>query len=191
MTAYTTPSTLNINDLVSDSIYNDQLVNNIKHLHEAINSIVVLEHQAASGTSAGDFTSGAWQTRTLNTEVVDVNNVCALSSNQFTLEAGTYEIRWWAGAFRVDKHQTRIQNATDATTIALGMNSASDQLDSGADTVEHTTISAGATRFTIAAGKALELQHRCQTTSAGAGARGSASSWGTEVYAQVWLRKVA
>lgn len=190
MTDYTSPSTRSNNFLVDEDVYNDELVNNIKHLHEAINSIVILEDQKAQNTDGGTFTSGAWQTRTLNTEVADVNSVCTLSSNQFTLSAGTYDIVFWAMGVACDRHQTRIQNVTDGTTIRLGVSAYSDSMDNSGDALLIATLSQGAGRFTIAASKALELQHRCETTKATNG-YGVAANFTTEVYAQVWLRKVA
>ena len=48
------------------------------------------QDQKASGTAGGDFTSGAWQTRTLNTEVFNTITGSALAANQVTLPAGTY-----------------------------------------------------------------------------------------------------
>lgn len=169
---------------------NEQWSDNIKHLHEAINSIIILEERQTQGTDGGTFTQGAWQTRALNTEAIDVNGNCALSSNQFTLDAGTYEIVFWAAAFGCNGHQCRIQNVTDGTTVQNGATVNVDNQDSGGDTVETSNVSQGADRFTIAAGKALELQHRCTTTQATNGF-GKAANVATEVYAQVWLRKVA
>jgi hypothetical protein len=145
---------------------------------------IQLRDEKSSGTNGGTFTSGSWQTRTLNTETQDTGNDCSLSSNQFTLGAGTYEVEAWAGGNKVSAHQLRIQNITDGTTVIVGQTI----LASDANGVFNTASLRG--RFTIASSKAFELQHRCGTTRSTNGF-GSASSWGTEVYAEVVLRKVA
>lgn len=145
---------------------------------------VNIQDQKSSGTAGGGFTSGAWQTRTLQTEVSDDASIATLASNQITLAAGTYEMRAAATAAAVDRHQLRLQNVTDTTTtVGPGLNSVA--LAAGPD--QTTAILAG--RFTIAASKALELQHRCQTTRATDGF-GFSASWGTEVYAMVEFWKV-
>lgn len=190
MTDYTTPVTVIQDELITVDKINEQWQDNIKHLHEAINSIIILEEQQTQGTDGGTFTSGAWQTRALNTEVLDVNGNCSLSSNQFTLDAGTYEIVFWAVGFSCNAHQCRIQNVTDGTTVQNGSVVTSENQDGATNGLEIATTSHGADRFTVAASKALELQHRCQTTKNTDGF-GNALNATTEVYAQVWLRKVA
>ena len=77
----------------------------------------VIADQKTSGTDGGTFTSGAWRTRDLNTEVTDVDNIVSISSNQFTLQAGTYLIKARATAYDCDRHQLRLRNITDGTTV--------------------------------------------------------------------------
>ena len=152
------------------------------HLTDITKRLIILEDQKSSGTNGGGFTSGAWQTRTLNTEVYDAGGYCTLSSNQFTLSAGTYLIIAHAPAFTVNNHQARVQNITAGTTLATGGTVASTTNVSNPSTIVSV--------FTVAAGQALEIQHRAETTRATDGF-GQASSWGTEVYTQVLLVKVA
>ncbi len=138
----------------------------------------------ASSTDGGSFTSGAWQTRTLNTEDIDTTGFLVLASNQMTLAAGTYDIRGTAPALNVNRNQVRLYNVTDSVEILLG------------SAVFCSTFPEGSQaevvgRFTIAAGKALELQHRCETTSASAIGRGAGITWGANVFAVVQLWKVA
>lgn len=149
-------------------------------------SVVILRDEKASGTAGGTFTSGAWQTRTLNTEAVDNGGVCSLASNQFTLTAGTYEIVASAPALFVGSHQAKLYNATDATDIILGAS----EYSSTALADGFTTRSFVTGRFTIAVSKALEIRHRCTTTKATNGF-GAAGSFGTEVYTEVFLRRVS
>ena len=55
-------------------------------------SYAIIAEQQSAGTEAGTFTSGAWRTRSLNTEITDPDGIVSLSSNGFTLQAGTYFI---------------------------------------------------------------------------------------------------
>ena len=64
--------------------------------------------QRTSDTDVGTFTSGAYRTRALNVHAYDPDNIVSLSSNQFTLQAGTYIIRWSCLAFQVDHHHTKL-----------------------------------------------------------------------------------
>ncbi len=57
--------------------------------------MVVVVDEKAANTSGGTFTSGAWQTRTLNTLTVNDDGIASLSDDQITLPAGTYEIEIW------------------------------------------------------------------------------------------------
>ena len=144
---------------------------------------VKLQDVKASGTNGGTFTSGAWQTRTLNTKW-DPHLLCSLSSNQFTLRAGKWRIRAWAPAFNGHQHQARLFNVTDSLLILTGMSQYTQ-----ADGTTAVTQSVIVGEFVIAASKALELQHRCATTGTTSGF-GAADSFGDEVYARVELEFV-
>jgi hypothetical protein len=121
----------------------------------------------------------------LNTEVSDVGNYGSLASNQITLDAGTYIIRASAPAFATNRHQTRLQNVTDATTVLIGT---SEHNNTQGDGNQSRSWVHGL--FTIGSGKALELQHQCQATRATFGL-GVEGNFTTEVYAVVELWKVA
>lgn len=126
-----------------------------------LSKYAVIADQKASGTQGGTFTSGSWATRDLNTEVFDPDGIVAISSNHFTLAAGTYRIWWAAPASGVDSHQTRLQNTTDASTVAVG----SAAFDNAVN-VYSNGWSIGEARVTIAGNKDFEIQHQCQTTNA-------------------------
>jgi hypothetical protein len=142
------------------------------------------EDQKAQNTSGGTFTSGSWQTRVINTEVSDVGGHGTLASNQITLAAGTYIIRASAPAFATNRHQARLQNVTDATTVLVGT---SEHTDTQGDGNQSRSWVQG--RFTIGASKALEIQHQCQGTRPTFGF-GVESNFTTEVYTVVELWKV-
>ena len=127
-------------------------------LDVAFKSYAIICDQKTSGTHGGTFTSGDWRTRDLNTEISDVDGIVSISSNQFTLQAGTYLVVASAPAFVVDRHMIRMMNETDGTVVEYG-------------TSEYTNSSDGTnnrsflkTRFTISGAKDFEISHRCQTT---------------------------
>ncbi len=147
--------------------------------------LLLLQDQKTAGTAGGGFTSGAWQTRTLNTEVIDEIG-STLSSNQFTLPAGTYFAEWSAPASLVNSHKTKLRNITDGTDILIGQVAYAASAG-GTITMTH---SHGSGRFTLAAQKTIELQHQCTTTKAtdGFGLAGGFSV--IEIYSEVKVWKV-
>jgi len=144
----------------------------------AAGDIILIQDQQTSGTAGGTFTAGAWQTRVLNTEVLDVGGHASIASNQVTLAAGTYDLWATATTNATNRHQLRLQNITDTATEIIGANA-----DANSQSVLFGQI-------TLAAAKALELQHRCMTTRATDGF-GEAHSFGTEIYGQIMFKKVA
>ena len=144
----------------------------------------VIADQKTSGTDGGTFTSGAWRTRDLNTEVTDVDNIVSISSNQFTLQAGTYLIKARATGYDCDRHQLRIRNITDASTVRFGISNFVNQTYN----VFSTAVVVG--RTTISGAKVFELQHQAQSTKTTFGLR-VASNFNTEVFAEVEIYKEA
>lgn len=138
-----------------------------------------------SGTAGGTFTSGAWQTRDLNTLEGDTGFV-SLSANQFTLQPGKYEIEASAPAHLVDSHKVKLRNITDSTDDIIGRNAHSTDSNTGAD----ITSSELNDTVTLTATKTFEIQHRCQVSRSGNGF-GIAASFGVdEIYTQVKITKV-
>ncbi len=141
----------------------------------------------ADGTSGGTFTSGAWQTRDLNTTEGDFSKFGSLSSNQFTLQAGKYHIEADATASYVLGHAAKIRNITDSVDSILGMSARS----SGSTADEVETIARVLGVITVTASTTFELQHRCTQTRASTGF-GIATSFGVgEIYSQIKITKIA
>jgi hypothetical protein len=146
----------------------------------------VLVGQRSAGDPDGAFASGAWRTRLVNVKRYDLFNVVTLTpaTSRFVLAAGTYVVEWSAPGWKVGRHQTRLWNASDNTTIGIGTSSFSAV---GATEVDgDMTTSLGTAMITVIAGRNLEIQHQCSTT----GSFGSAANFGiSEIYAQVkiWL----
>jgi hypothetical protein len=124
----------------------------------AFESYAVIADQKTSNTDAGTFSSGDWRTRDLNTELFDPDGIVSISSNQFTLGAGTYYMVAYAPAHRVDKHIARVRNVTDSVDVAFGT---SEVANNG---TYNTSTSKVFARVTITSSKAFEVQHKCETT---------------------------
>lgn len=148
---------------------------------------LLVRHELAAGTNGGTFTSGAWQTRPLNTTVVNTISGASLAVNQITLPAGTYLVRTAATGALVDAHKSRLQNITD-TVSYIGL-----VADARAASPGSETQATGTYQFTITAAKVFELQHYCQTTRASDGfgqGLGAATGGVTEVFAEVYVQKI-
>jgi len=145
----------------------------------------IFNETQASGTQGGTFTSGSYLKRTLNTTVI--NNIvgCSIAASVITLPAGTYEVSGSAIGYSVDRHKSRLQNTSDATTLQIGTT----ELVGGASGTQTRTFIDGG--FTLAASKTIELQHRCQDTLATYGWGVSSGFGDSEIYSQITITKVA
>lgn len=147
--------------------------------------IAVISDQKANSTAGGTFTSGAYQTRTLNTKSDPDLIITSLSSNQFVLPAGSYQIIASAAGNKVNRHRTRLFNITDAATVIQGTNNFGDQAVGDGN----RSFTMGA--FAITASKTFEFQHRCQTTKATNGFGEPTTTGGeVEVYAIVEITRL-
>lgn len=147
-------------------------------------NIAILEDQKSQNTAGGTFTTGADRTRDLNTEVSDPAGLVSLSTNQFTLGAGTYLIEWSAPGNQCGAHQSLLYNVTDTTEVKRGSSNV------GLTGSSTNTPSAGSAIVTIAASKAFEVRHRCASTQNTNGF-GFPANLATEVYTRVRIEKLA
>lgn len=136
----------------------------------------VLEDQKSAGTNGGTFTSGAWQTRTLNTEVYDPSGLMGLASNQFTPTVNGW-VEWSAPARGVGAHKTRLYNVTGASVVAYGSSAYAES-----STAVGASMSVGGGQ--VSAGVAYRIEHY-GTVGRGADGWGVAQGTGTEVYTRV------
>ena len=139
-------------------------------------SYAVIEDQKGAGANGGTFTSGAWRTRDLNTEIFDPDNIVSISSNQFTLQAGNYFIEASAPAYHVDRHQAALYDITADNFHTVGTN---EYAKGDAGTGSRSIVTA---RVTISSANVYEIRHRCQTTFAtyGFGVFIGTSQWITD-----------
>jgi len=142
--------------------------------------------EKSASVDGGSFTSGSWVTRTLNTEVYDENSL-TLSSNRISLGSGDWIVQARAPAYGVEDHQVRLYNYSDSTVIAVGTSMHTAAISASTFVENDSWVFA---KFTLASTKSIELQHRCATTRASNGL-GNGNTWGTNVYAELWIWKTA
>lgn len=135
----------------------------------------VLEAQFASGTNGGSVTTGAWETRPINTEVYDPGGIVSLSSNVFTTTK-TCWVQWSAIVYKCDQAKTRILRTSDSAEF-YGMTGWADSITGGSHTVELT----GEALLTAGSYK---IEQRSGSAHANEG-MGIAASMGTEIYLRV------
>ena len=157
-------------------------------LDVSFKSYAIIADVKSGGNNGGTFTSGAWRTRDLNTEIADDDGIVSISSNQFTLQAGTYRISASACVHRSERHQLALYNVTDTSFVQKGINSYAQ----GGDVVTNAVL---LSKFTITGAKVFEIQHRCQSTESDEGfgikiQTGNSNGWDTdEVYCLVEIFK--
>jgi len=164
-----------------------------------IGSASVSEIQTA-GTNGGTFTSGAWQTRTLNTITSSVSWI-SLASNIITLTSGSYFIFGYASVSNVDANQCRLQNTTAGTTTIYGGSSTCNSNIALVDSVLGILNITGTASFvncshilgyfTIASSSTFQLQHRCVTTKTNTGFGLACNFGSSEVYSQLIFYKLS
>ena len=155
-------------------------------LARAITQYAKLSDTKAANTNGGTFTASAWRTRDLNTEDSDADGIVSISSNQFTLQAGTYRIYASAPAYAVDRHKAKLRNTSDSSDTIIGTTEFT-----GTASGSPATRSIVAGEFTISAQKTFEIQHYCTTTCTTNGFGVAANVGVSEVYTVVEIWKVA
>lgn len=146
--------------------------------------IAYLKDVKAAGTNSGTFTTGAYRVRDLNTIEGD-SSIVSLSSNRFTLQAGTYHIEILAPAFTVGTHHCTLYNFTDSTIDIIGTPARAIESGNGGS---NYAIAMG--RIVIASAKEFDIHHRSELTTATNGF-GIRSNFGiSEIYTTVKITKV-
>ena len=160
-------------------------IDNILIEQRPYEQVVYLKDVKGDAVEGGSFSSGSWLTRTLNTEEKPCDySFLSLSSSQFTLSPGIYDIYGGAPAFQVSTHQVRLRNISDDTTDILGAQVNAPTSDS---THNHSTLHG---YVSITSSKTFELQHRCTTTKTANGFGLSAGLGESSIYATVRIKKI-
>ncbi|TDI79449.1 MAG: collagen-like protein [Caldithrix sp.] len=116
------------------------------------NAYVMVSEQESSGTSVASNTGG-FQTRNINTEDADPQNIASVSSSQITLAAGTYRCIISCPVFKSGGTRARLQNITTGSTLLLGTS------ERAGITVDFVTRVPVVGRFTLTVQSVLEIQH--------------------------------
>ena len=145
-----------------------------------------VSYQLAQNTAGGDTSTGVWIKVPVNTEDWDTANLVSVASGQITIaSAGNYFIQGWSLAYLPNaRHQSRLQNVTDASTSITGSSNYSPSTG-GNVLLDRATVSG---RITIAGSKTYELQHIVQAGEVADGL-GVAANFTTEVFAEVLIWK--
>jgi hypothetical protein len=147
--------------------------------------MLLLADEKASATDGGGCTSGSWFTRALTTEQRNTISGASLSSNQFTLPAGTYRVTASAPGHRVDQLQARLYNVTDAAVVAYGTSEYASS--AGSYTSARSDLT---TVVSITASKAFRIEFRCNTTRATNGLGVGSGFGNTEIYTTAEITKL-
>ena len=148
-------------------------------------ALLHVRDEKSNGTSGGTG-STSFTARDLNTVMTNEISGASLATNQITLPSGTYYIHASAPVYNSDSHKIKLRNTTDSSDTIIG----SSERGGTASNSQSRSILNG--RFTIAAQKVFEIQHRLDTTGAGSDGLGVRSNMSvTEVYTDVQIWKVA
>jgi hypothetical protein len=151
------------------------------------NYVLHMQDQKSSGTSGGGLTSGGFTQRALNTVVTNTITGASLSSNQFTLPAGTFLLHALVPGYFCGFHQGLIYDVSGAADFIYGTpeySPASGVADSSQTTSKIRKI------FTIGSSKTFEVEQRCSTTNSSNG-RGVPVGFGhIEIYTDVLIQKL-
>lgn len=162
---------------------------------------VVLLDVKTSGTNGGSAALGI-QTRDINTIVADgvtstdvgggaSDSFVSIASNQFDLDAGTYQFRGSCPALVTGQHKANIRNVTDATDPAELMGT-SEFSENAAGTGNDVTRSHINGSIVIAGTKTFEIRHEVAVAAATSGL-GLASGFTSksEIYTYLEITKLA
>ena len=148
-------------------------------------SYAIIADQKSQGTDGGASTGGTWHIRDLNTELADPDGIVSISSNQFTLQAGSYFIEARAPSYQPTRHRLKLyQTSGSAADVAFGTN---EFMSYGSGTAVQTTAFLSC-RITISTATTYEIRHYIQNSKAGNGL-GVAVSQGAELYCLVKIFK--
>ena len=146
-------------------------------------SYAIIVDQKSSGTDAGSSSGGSWNTRDLNTELADPDGIVSISSNQFTLQAGSYFLEAFAPAYQPSRHKLKLyQTSGTAADIAFGTGT----FTSNTNAIQSTAFLS--CRLTISTATTYEIRHYVQESKSGNGL-GVAISQGVELYCIVKIFK--
>ena len=142
-------------------------------------SYAIICDRKSNGVNGQNLVSGGWRVRDLNHEIADADGIVSISSNRFTLQAGTYLIKANAPQYGRGYSQIRLYNYTDSSTFADGQSNFANY----GDNIYNSAFVWG--RTTISGAKEFEVLHRCSEGSGTAGG-GVGAGGGFTVYYEIY-----
>ncbi len=144
---------------------------------------IAIFHETQPATvNAGDFNSGSWITRGLNT-VQSSQPWASLSSSQVTLDSGSYLFEATAVMVGVNESQLQIYNVTDTVSEVLG------DVQLTFPTTNQGGVNCVSGIVTITVQSVFELQHQCGATKTSFGL-GVGSPWAVGVFSILKITKL-
>ncbi len=174
-----------VGDGVNKEIYTQVYIRDTAETE--VQDLLHVRDEQTANTSGGTPSAGA-NTRVLNTVVTNEISGASLSSNQITLDSGTYEIDAAAPCYRGAEHRAYLYNTSDAAIEVLGANNFARE-NSGNNAHGNRSVVRG--RFTIGSTKTFELRHEITSTNGGTQGLGVEQNDGKiEVYTDVFIREI-
>ena len=121
----------------------------------AFQSYAVLRDVKGTTTDGGSSSTTTWHQRTLNTED-DPDGIVTVSSNQFTLTAGSYLIQWATTGYRCRRFSSRLNDVTNAADYP-GTSMYFDDADSAGEGIAAGGESSGSARVTLTASATFRI----------------------------------
>ena len=147
----------------------------------------LMEEAIEHGATAHTKTAGNWYKKQLSRISFDPQNIIvSLSSNQFTLAAGTYVIKWVHLLERCDEGITRLYDVTNSTSKKVSLVGFAQ--DSGNYAM---VISRGITRVTISGNTTYEYQYFVNSANSIIVGPASGNNTEEEIFGQVEVWKEA
>ena len=149
-------------------------------------SYAILRQEENNDVDGGTSVADTWTTRVINTEVADPDGIVSLSSNEFTLGAGNYLIKWVSNFHKTKGIKTRLYGDSAVRGISLSMYAGSSEAVSG--------NSQGIARVTPTGDTAYKLEYYVNNANNNTGlgrAMGNTADGQKEVYTIVEIYKEA
>lgn len=176
---------LDEDDMSSNSDTRGATQQSIKAYVDSLNLYMIVEDQKTAGASGGTPTTGARNTRALNTVVQNDITGASLSSNQVTLPAGKYYIKGYCVGGAVNGHRVFLRNTTDSSDDLLGSTSFC-TTNVGINSLSHLEGVVD-----IASAKVFQLEHYFQSNGGGSSGMGYDSNSGSvEIYSRLIIKKI-
>ena len=146
-------------------------------------SYALIGDKKDGSTAGGSLTSGDWRTHDLQTEFSDPDGIVSISSNQFTLQAGSYFVVHKSIIYHSNSGVTKLYNVTDGADVSNSFSGPVYARNSSS----HAIQLSGSARFTISGAKAFELRTRAAVDNSGG--FGIASTFADNFYAIIEIFK--